>query len=209
VSVGSAQKDPKAFYTEALPAQWNRALEAQERAAEAAQRLLEGMRAVDATIRVDVVGDGGSTFFLNIEAGRLAPGDAPAHPPFLTLVQDRQAFERLVAEAGDSALGFLGGLSGLAGEMHLTKARLDNLADVRGCVRFEVTGEGGFALLTHFGEGPVPDAPDTAIRVDAEVYRALRAGQLNPQDAFMGGKLSMEGDMQLAMQVALAALSPD
>lgn len=207
--MSSAPTDPKTFYTEMLPAQWNRALREQERAVEAAMSLLEGMRAVRATIRVDVTGDAGGTFFLNIKEGRLAAGEAPAYAPFLTLVQDRPAFERLAAEAGDSALGFLGGLSGLAGEMRLTKARLDTLAGVRGCVRFEVTGEGGFALLTHFGEGPVPDAPDTSIRVDPEVYRDLRAGALEPQDAFMSGKLAIEGDVQLAMQVALAALSPD
>lgn len=205
----SEAPDPRTFYTEELPEQWNRALREQERAAEAAARVLEGMRAVNATIRVEVRGDGGGTFFLNVEDGRLRPGDAPAHRPFLTLVQDRQAFERLAAEAGDSALGFLGGLSGLAGDMKLTKARIDALAGVQGCVRFELRGEGGFALVTHFGDGPVPEEPTARIALDMAAYRALRRGELNPQDAFMGGQIAVEGDMQLAMQLALAALAPD
>ena len=204
-----AATSPRAFYTETLPSHWNRALREQERAVEAAQRVLDGMRAVSATIRVEVQGEDGGTFYLNITEGRLSPGDDPAHPPFLTLLQDRRAFARLVEEAGDSALAFLGGISGLAGEMRLTQARLDNLAGVHGCLRFEVLGDQGFALVTHFGEGPVPEEPDTSIRVDPEIYRGLRAGALNPQDAFMSGKLAVEGDMQLAMQIALAALSPD
>lgn len=195
------------FYTETLPAQFNRDLRDQERAVETAQRVLDGMRAVHATIRVDVEGSG--TFFLNIEAGRLTPGDEPAHAPFLTLIQEGPAFERLAAEAGDSAMGFLGGLSGLAGEMKLTQGRIENLSGVAGCLRFEITGDQGFALLTHFGSGPVPDQPDTSIAVSPDAYRALRTGELNPQDAFMNGQIQVEGDMQLAMQIALAALSPD
>ena len=38
--------EPKAYFTELLPAQFERALRAQERAVEAAQRVLDGMRAV-------------------------------------------------------------------------------------------------------------------------------------------------------------------
>jgi hypothetical protein len=205
----SQAPDPRTFYTETLPAHWNRALAEQERAVEAARRVLDGMRAVDATIRVEVRGAGGGTFYLNVAQGRLAAGDAPAHAPFLTLVQDRPAFERLAAEAGDSAMAMLGGLSGLAGEMKLTRARLDLLAGVKGCLRFEVKGEDGFALLTLFGDGPLPERPDTTITVDPDAYRALRGGELNPQDAFLSGRIAVEGDMQLAMQIALAAMSPD
>ena len=201
--------DPQTFYTETLPAQWNRALREQERAVEAAQRVLDGMRAVSATLRVEVEGEDGGTFYLNVHEGRLEPGEAPAHEPFLTLLQDRAGFQRLAAEAGDSPMAFLGGLSGLAGEMKLTKERLENLQGVHGCVRFEVTGPGGFALRTHFGPGPVPETADASITVDPDAYRQLRTGELAPQDAFMTGQIAVEGDMQLAMQIALAALAPD
>ena len=200
--------DPRTFYTKRLPEQFNRALRDQERAVEEAQRVLDGMRGVDATICVEVSGEDGGTFFLNVSGGRLTPGDEPAYPPFLTLLQDRPAFDRLAAEAGDSTMGFLGGLSGLAGEMKLTRGRIDNLADVNGVLRFELQGEGGFALTTRFGEGPFPENPDTTIRLEREAYRALRSGELEPQDAFMSGQIAVEGDMQLAMQIALAALSP-
>jgi len=201
--------DPGTFYTETLPAQWNQALREQERLVEAEQRTLEGMRAVQASLGVEVRGEGGGRFFLDIVAGRLMPVDEPAHPPFLTLVQDRADFEQLVAEAGSSALGFLGGLSGLAGEMKLTRAKVEQLAGLQGCLSFEVQGDGGFTLLTHFGAGPVPAEPTARIAVDREAYRALQDGELNPQEAFMAGQIQVEGDLQLAMQIALAALTPD
>lgn len=201
--------DPRSFYAERIPAQFNAALDAQEALGEEGRRVYEGMRAVTATIRVDVEGESGGTFFLNIEAGRMRAGDGPAHPPFLTLMQDRRAFERIAAEAGDSAMALLGGLSGLAQEMKLTKARLDNLALVEGLVHFEVTGEDGFVLLTHFGAEEVPDEPRTVIRVDEAAYRDLRSGRLDPQAAFMSQQIVVEGDMQTAMQLALAAVAPD
>ena len=64
-------------------------------------------------------------------------------------------------------------------------------------------------LATHFGPAPVPAEPKTRIRVDAEAYRDLRSGALDPQLAFMNERIVVEGDMQAAMQLALAAVSPD
>jgi hypothetical protein len=171
--------------------------------------VLDGMRAVTATIRIDVQGEGGGTWFLNILDGRMVSSDAAEQAPFLTLIQDAASYEHLVAEAGDSALGMLGGLSGLAGEMRLTRARIDNLTGVGGSLQFTLSGDAGFTLLTHFGSAPVPDRPTTTITVDPQGYRKLRAGEIQAHEAFMSGLIQVEGDMQLAMQLALAALSPD
>ena len=207
--MSDAAIDPRIFFGQKMPQDWNRALAEQERAVAEAKRVLDGMRAVEATIRVEVRGDGGGTFFLNVAAGRMEAGDAPSHPPFMTLVQDRASFERLAAEAGDSAMGMLGGLSGLAGGMKLTRGRLDNLDAVKGSLLFEVTGAQGFRVLTHFGQGARPEQPDTTLSVDPDAYRDLRNGLLEPQNAFMSGRIKVSGNMQLAMQLALAALSPD
>lgn len=200
--------NPRHFYGERIPTQFNRVLERQESEARD-ERLLEDLRSVNATLKIVVEAEDGGVFFLNIREGRMACEGEAAHPPFLTLVHDRKAFEVLEREAGDSALGFLGGLSGLAGEMKLTKSRLENLAGLSGALRFELVGDDGFQLLTHFGEEPLPDEPHCCISVDADAYQQLRSGELQPQDAFMGGKIRVEGDMQMAMQLALAALSPD
>ena len=60
-----------------------------------------------------------------------------------------------------------------------------------------------------FGSEPIADEPNCSISIDAEAYQKLRSGELNPQDAFMGGQINIEGDMQMAMQLALALMSPD
>ena len=210
--MSAAEPSPRAFYTERVPAQWNQTLADQETAAagdEAAGKVLEGMRDVDVTVRVDVECHDGGTFFLNVRRGVMAAEDTAAGTPFMTLIQDRRAFEKIASEAGDSALGLLGGLSGLAGDFKLTKSRLENLAGVSGCLAFVVTGSDGFSFRIHFGDDPVPEAPDTEIKVGAEIYADLREGRLDPQNAFMSGQLDVSGDLQIAMILALAALSPE
>ena len=205
--------DPREFYETRIPFQFNRSLaetEAQALAGDAeAQRVLEDMRAVTTSIRIVVDGEGGGTYALDIDEGQMSAGSECRHVPVVTIRHDQQALAALAREAGDSALGFLGGLAGLAGEMRLTKSRLDNLAHLEGTACLALTGERGFSLITHFGSDPIPDEPDCTIRIADDVYEDLRAGKLPAQDAFMSGRIAIEGDMQMAMELALMALSPD
>jgi hypothetical protein len=122
----TAIPDPQIFYRERIPAQWNRMLDEQEQLGKEGRELFEGMKAVNATIRVDIL-DSESSYFLNIADGCMAAGEEAAHPPFLTLRQNRAAYERLAAESGDSALAMLGGLTGMAGDMRLTQQRVDKV----------------------------------------------------------------------------------
>lgn len=201
--------DPVTYFTELFPAQWARTLRDQERAVRSAQRLLDDMREVNATLQVEVRGEGGGSWSLNVRDGVLTPGDDAAHPPFLTLVLERADFEHLAAETGDSPLAFLGALASQGGDLKLTGSRMENLKLLRGTLRFELAGEAGFTLLAHFGSETPPGEPTTTIRVDRAAYESLKAGELAAQDAFLSGQIALEGDMQLAMQLALAVLSPE
>jgi hypothetical protein len=204
-----APPEPRRFFSETIPLQFNATLDAQERLGESGRALYQAMREVEATLCAIVSGEGGGRFYLNIREGRMSAGDAPALPPFITIVQDRPGFDRLAREAGDSALALLGGLSGLGGELRLTRKRIDGFAPLQGALRFAVAGENGFELITHFGPGPVPEQPSASITVDEAAYRELRGGQLDPAEAFLNGRIKVEGDLQLAMQLALAMLSPE
>ena len=210
--------DSQTFYTERVPAQFNRTFAEQETLAggdEAAARLLAGMRSVNATIGILVRGeDADRSYFLNIEAGRMKAGDAPSHSPFMTLEHDVASLATLQRESGDSVLGFLGALAGMQEDMKLTSQRIQNLCGLAGALAFELTGTDPLSVTAHFGAEPTagasgPEAPACSIRIDAGAYADLRSGALAPQDAFMGGQIEVEGDMQMAMQLALAALSPE
>ena len=206
---GADFPDPHTFYTRTVPDQFNRMLDDQEARGEAGSRVHRDMLAVNGTIRIDVHGDDEATFFLNIEAGRMTPGGAPSFAPFVTVIQGATAFRRLAREADGSLTALLGALAGLAGEMKLTRKRMLDMEAVEGLIRFEVTGENGFSLLTHFGTGPLPAEPDATIRMAETSYRDLRAGRLDPQTAFLEDEIDAEGDMQKVMQLAFAAVAPD
>jgi hypothetical protein len=125
------------------------------------------------------------------------------------LTQDAAAFRRLARAAGGSVSGLLGALAGIGGDLKLTRKRMIELERVDGLIRFEVGGEGGFAILTHFGTGVRPAKPHASIRLSEEAYVNLRAGRLDPQSAFLSGEIEAEGDMEKVMQLAFAAVAPD
>jgi putative sterol carrier protein len=210
----SAANGPSIFYQERVPAQFNRTLAEQESAAtegdEAAGRLLEGMHSVNASIVVVVRdGDGEQQFHLNVESGRMSASESATVAPFMTLSHDLATFAVLERESGDSILGFLGALAGMQDDMKLTSQRIQNLHGLAGSLRFELTGDQAMVLIVHFGDGPMPEEATCSIRISGDAYGQLRSGELAPMDAFMNGAIEVEGDMQMAMQMALAAMSPE
>lgn len=203
----------RAFYAERVPAQFNRVL-ADERAAarrddEAAQRV-EEMEAVRSSIVVQV--DCGSTLerhAYDVERGEMRYVELPGYTPFLTLGHSLDDFTDLRRECGDSLLGFLGGLAGLREDMRLTSGRVRGLRELQGSLAFERTGAGGFVVFAAFGVTAPAPQPEATIRVSADVFAALRSGALDPQDAFLDGRIEVDGDLELAVGMALVASSPD
>ena len=67
--------------------------------------------------------------------------------------------------------------------------------------------EGGFSSVAKFvieGEGAIivdGDGADVTLTADADTFQAILAGEQNPTAAFMSGKLTVDGDMGLAMQL--------
>ncbi|WP_050930213.1 SCP2 sterol-binding domain-containing protein [Aestuariivita boseongensis] len=67
--------------------------------------------------------------------------------------------------------------------------------------KFDVQGEG--AIMMDSSGARVGDEPaDVTLSADADTFRAIFEGDLNPTSAFMTGKLSVDGDMGVAMKLA-------
>jgi len=201
------------FYRELVPKQFNQTLDRQIALAaedpEAAQ-LLEEMRAVRASIRVEVETDTERfTHVLEIEAGRMRAVDEAARAPFFVLTHRLDQFENLRQRCGTSVLGFLGALAGLGEDMKLTSQRVRSLRELDGTLVFEVEGKDGFALTSKFGSKSTDASACASIRLRPEIFEALQGGELDAQDAFFDEKIAVEGDMGIAIGAALAALSPE
>ena len=69
-----------------------------------------------------------------------------------------------------------------------------------GIAKFVITGEGAI-MIDGAGVRAGDEAADVTMTADTEVFQAILAGEMNPTMAFMTGKLSVEGNMGLAMQL--------
>lgn len=74
-------------------------------------------------------------------------------------------------------------------------------ADFGGTAKFDIAGEGCVMMNSdgaHAGDEPA----DVTLSADADTFRSILEGETNPTSAFMTGKLSVDGDMGMAMQLA-------
>ena len=70
-----------------------------------------------------------------------------------------------------------------------------------GSVKFSITDEG--SLIVDSEGVRISNQPaEVTLSATAEVFEDILAGRQNPTSAFMSGKLSLEGDMGLAMRLA-------
>ena len=69
-----------------------------------------------------------------------------------------------------------------------------------GAAKFVIEGEG--AVMVDAGGVRAADEPaDVTLTASAETFQDMMTGDLNPTSAFMSGKLTVDGDMGMAMQL--------
>lgn len=82
-------------------------------------------------------------------------------------------------------------------------AKLDGGFD--GSAKFVIEDEGAI-VVDDTGANATDTPTDVTLTADAETFRQILAGELDPTAAFMQGKLKLDGDMATAMRLG-AALS--
>ena len=69
-----------------------------------------------------------------------------------------------------------------------------------GVAKFVINGEGAI-MLDAAGVRAGDAEADVTLTADADVFRAILDGDMNPTMAFMTGKLAVDGSMGLAMKL--------
>ena len=69
-----------------------------------------------------------------------------------------------------------------------------------GTAKFTIEGEGS-VVIDADGARASEDDTDVTLTADRETFEGILSGEQNSTAAFMGGKLAVDGDMGLAMQL--------
>jgi putative sterol carrier protein len=69
-----------------------------------------------------------------------------------------------------------------------------------GTAKFVIEGEGGI-VMDKDGARASDDEADVTLTADADTFESILTGDLDPTAAFMSGRLSVDGDMGLAMKL--------
>lgn len=69
-----------------------------------------------------------------------------------------------------------------------------------GSAKFVINGEGSI-VIDGDGVRAGDEDTDVTLTADADVFQSILDGDMDPTAAFMSGKLSVDGDMGMAMQL--------
>ena len=139
---------------------------------------------------------------LEVESGLEAP---------LTLALSVKDWRGALWEGRGSVLGALlaRGLgagpepASISGPLRFDLGVVDKLADLDATLGLTITGGrgGDWQLALRLGEGPVAGDPQLGIRVEAADAEALAARELEPLAAMMTGRIRVDGEMSLLLQI--------
>jgi hypothetical protein len=180
-----------------------------------------GSEGLDVSLGLRLEGEGGGEWVVRIANGAVTVtrGARDATPvTYVQRVADWRAaiFEGAGGAVGEGASRFFrphalrvvadGAAQQIAAAP--TPAALAELAKLEGVVRMEVTGgpSGDWAVAFKLGPGAIPSEPTATLRMHADDAAALSRGELDPMQAFLGGKVEVLGDMTIVLQMQAAQM---
>ncbi|MEM7138810.1 MAG: SCP2 sterol-binding domain-containing protein [Myxococcota bacterium] len=206
-------KRPIEFLQEDFPKLFNQGVKVLEARAgagdEQAQRVLADVTGVTGAVRIEL--DEASPIVLSAEAGTLTAGDAAAAgvPLKVAAQVPQDAVQLLLGEALSS--GALEDEEVAVGAAQTASKRFeDALAGRPMTLEAKVKGVpelGDVVLKVAFNVPEVPASPGFTTEVEFADLEATRRGELTVQELFLGGKLKMEGDYSMALQISMQLLT--
>jgi hypothetical protein len=157
-------------------------------------------------VRASISGAEGGAWDLAVEESRLAVAPAGPEPPDIWLRMSLADF-RVALGAADPDLPPLLPAHWAPQSILLIEPRdTDLVRQLSGRLLFELEGKRRrrWALDAGFGKAGVSAGrPRSTIRLDAATFEGLRSGAVPPMQPLLDGRLKVEGDRALAMQLLL------
>ncbi len=177
--------------------------------------LPDDVRQSDVRLGLLLDGQGGGEWVLQIEGGALRVVPTSRADTAFTFVQSVDDWRGALWEGrggaiGQAAAGLFRPGAAAAGSAGPTRvgatpspAALEQMRSLDGLIRVVVHGgEGGdFAVGFKLGPGAIPAQPSATLSVSHADAEAMQRGELDPLAAFMAGRIRVEGDMTLVMQM--------
>jgi putative sterol carrier protein len=160
---------------------------------------------LSASMSVKVDGDNGGEWTVGLGGGAVNISDGLSSDSVVTIVVSEKNFvEAVTGQLDEYRMQPPGGMSqGDLDPEAIKKQAADNLEVVKGisgALQFCLDDPDNPVAVTICFGGEVKD-PDCVIKVDKEDAKSMASGETNPQAAFMSGKIRIEGDMSLLMQL--------
>lgn len=204
---------PIEFLRESFPQLFARGIEVLENRAaggdERAQRILADVKGVTGAASLQI--DDQPPVVLSASKGTLTSGDAPADEVPIRIVAflPGNALELLLGEAARA--GALDNEEVAVGAAQTASKRFEDALAGRPmtCVVTitEVPDLGNIELQVGFNVPALPAEPGFSTELHFSDLESVRRGELTVQELFLGGKLKMEGDYSLALQIAMQLLT--
>jgi putative sterol carrier protein len=177
-----------------------------------------GSEDLDVRLGVELTGEGGGEWVFHVANGAVSVAQAPRAATAFTVRQSVADFRGALWEGRGGAIARQAMSIFRPGERPPARepgslappspAALALLGGVVGLIRVVVAGGPGGDWQVEFklGPGAIPEAPSTTVTIAAEDAEQMERGELNPLDAFMAGRIRIEGDVALLLQLQAAQM---
>jgi len=185
----------------------------------AAVAIRPGLSAERAAIHVE--GPDGGNWTLGVEGEGITIREEDDTDATIQLtVSSSDARELVLGSVRDRLLEALGGVDAVQEQVSpafvssllMTDEQLTRLAPHRGDLQFIIDDPDEAATyrvtLTLGGGGPNLDSPRAVVTIGVDDWVELLTGRVDPQQAFMQGRIRMAGDMGLPMGLLAALTAP-